>query len=105
VAGVVWAAGSRTPCLPAGRTDAKLRVGLIAALGNLACGTAYTLAPPRRSPSRRSCPTTSSPRSRSAPRSRRPGDHPEPHARAGRRRVRLGDDLVGLGLGRASSAC
>jgi len=31
--------------LAAGRTDAKMRVGLIAALGNLVCGAAYTLAP------------------------------------------------------------
>jgi len=28
-----------------GRTDAKLRVGIIAALANLVCGMAYTLAP------------------------------------------------------------
>jgi len=31
--------------LSRGRTDAKLRVGIIAAAGNLVCGTAYTLAP------------------------------------------------------------
>lgn len=31
--------------LARGRTDATMRVGIIAALGNLACGVAYTLAP------------------------------------------------------------
>jgi MFS family permease len=31
--------------LARGRTDAKLRVGIIAATGNLVCGTAYALAP------------------------------------------------------------
>ena len=31
--------------LARGYTDAKLRVGIIAALGNIVCGAAYTLAP------------------------------------------------------------
>lgn len=31
--------------LDRGRTDAKLRVGIIAAVGNIVCGVAYTLAP------------------------------------------------------------
>jgi MFS family permease len=45
VAGVV--AGGRVSdiLLARGHTDAKLRVGIIAAIGNLACGIAYTLAP------------------------------------------------------------
>jgi len=45
VAGVVVGGRVADAMLARGRTDAKLRVGLIAALGNLACGTAYTLAP------------------------------------------------------------
>ena len=45
VLGVVAGGRLADALLARGRTDAKLRVGIIAALGNLACGAAYTLAP------------------------------------------------------------
>jgi MFS family permease len=45
VAGVVVGGRVADVMLARGRTDAKLRVGIIAALGNLVCGAAYTLAP------------------------------------------------------------
>ena len=45
VVGVVVGGRVADAMLARGRTDAKLRVGIVAALGNLVCGTAYTLAP------------------------------------------------------------
>jgi len=45
VMGVVAGGRVADGMLRRGRTDAKLRVGIIAALGNLVCGTIYTLAP------------------------------------------------------------
>lgn len=45
VAGVVVGGRVADRMLARGRTDAKLRVGIIAAVANLVCGIAYTLAP------------------------------------------------------------
>jgi MFS family permease len=45
VAGVVAGGRVADEMLRRGRTDAKLLVGIIAALGNLVCGAIYTLAP------------------------------------------------------------
>lgn len=45
VLGVVVGGRVADGMLARGQTDAKLRVGVIAAIGNLACGAAYTLAP------------------------------------------------------------
>ncbi|HUQ79524.1 MAG TPA: MFS transporter [Gemmatimonadaceae bacterium] len=45
VAGVVAGGRVADAMLARGQTDAKLRVGIIAAVGNLACGAAYILAP------------------------------------------------------------
>ena len=45
VLGVVVGGKVADAMLARGQTDAKLRVGIIAALGNLVCGAAYTLAP------------------------------------------------------------
>jgi MFS family permease len=45
VFGVIMGGRAADSMLARGRTDAKLRVGIIAALGNLVCGVGYTLAP------------------------------------------------------------
>lgn len=45
VSGVIVGGRVADTMLARGRTDAKLRVGVIAALANLVCGVAYTLAP------------------------------------------------------------
>ena len=45
VAGVVAGGRVSDALLARGHADAKLRVGIIAAIGNLVCGVAYTLAP------------------------------------------------------------
>jgi MFS family permease len=45
VLGIVAGGRVADRMLAQGHTDAKLRVGIIAALGNLVCGAAYTLAP------------------------------------------------------------
>jgi MFS family permease len=45
VAGIITGGRIADAMLARGRADAKLRVGIIAALGNLVCGIAYTLAP------------------------------------------------------------
>lgn len=45
VLGIVTGGRAADALFARGHTDAKLRVGIVAAVANLACGTAYTLAP------------------------------------------------------------
>jgi len=65
VAGVVV----RTPCLPGAARTRSFASGSLRPSAISRAARRIHLPPPRRSPSQRSCPTTSSPRSRSVPRS------------------------------------